>query len=337
MSFYPPWFTWCLDLKYLALAVFLSLVPRMESEDRLIGSSEPIRAPLGGDVILPCFAQPQINMEGMTVIWWRPDIPVHPNWYVHLHPEKQHQEAQTMPSYAGRTEMFADGLKLVNASLRIRNLKLSDDGRYRCFISQLGRGPIIKLEVFDRLIGSSEPIRAPLGGDVILPCVLQPQINMENVTVMWSRPDIPVDPNRYVHRHLGPDEAQKMASYVGRTEMFPDGLTLGNGSLRIRNLQLSDDGSYRCVIPQLALDTTIKLEVFGSRSYWCFFLVLSIFIVLLAVGAAGYFLKLKFQRPYPPDCSDPETKPPPSKYSRASIADAECDTGTDTDTDTDTI
>ncbi|KAK5893225.1 hypothetical protein CgunFtcFv8_006118 [Champsocephalus gunnari] len=309
----------------LALAVLLSLVPWMESEDRLIGSSEPIRAPLGGDVTLPCFAQRQINMEGMMVIWWRPDIP-EPNRDVHLYPEHQHQEARTMPSYAGRTEMFADGLKLVNASLRIRNLQLSDDGRYRCYIPHLGRGPTITLEVFDRLIGSSEPIRAPLGGDVTLPCVLQPQINMENVTVMWSRTNIPVDPNRYVHRHLGPEEAQKMPSYVGRTEMFADGLKLGNGSLRIRNLQPSDDGSYRCVIPQLPLDTTITLEVFGSRSYWCLFLVLSVFFVLLAVGAGVYFLKPKCQKPHPPDCSDPETKPPPSEYSRPSFlyADAEC-------------
>ncbi|KAL3051035.1 hypothetical protein OYC64_001331 [Pagothenia borchgrevinki] len=207
----------------LSLAVFLSLVPWVEKSEgwpQLIGSSEPIRAPLGGDVILPCVAQPQINMEGMTVIWWRPDIP-EPNRV--LYHEKQHREDLAMPSYAGRTEMFADGLKLGNASLWIRNLNLSDHGSYRC-VSQLGRCPIIKLELFDRLIGSSEPIRALLGGDVILPCVLQPQINMENVTVMWSRPDIHVDPNRYVHLHLGPDEAQKMLSYVGRTEMSADGL-----------------------------------------------------------------------------------------------------------------
>ena len=69
---------------------------------------------------------------------------------------------------------------------------------------------------------------------------------------------------RYVHLHLGPDEALTMPSYAGRTEMFADGLKLGNASLRIRNLQLSDDGRYRCVIPQLALDTTIKLELFGK-------------------------------------------------------------------------
>ncbi|KAI9524443.1 hypothetical protein NQZ68_018126 [Dissostichus eleginoides] len=113
------------------------------------GSSQPIRAPVGGDVILPCVVQSQINMENLTVMWWRPDILVDPNWYVHLHHENQHQEAQTMPSYVGRTEMFADGLKLGNVSLRIRNLKPSDDGRYRCIIPHLALATTVKLEVFE--------------------------------------------------------------------------------------------------------------------------------------------------------------------------------------------
>ncbi|KAJ4948835.1 hypothetical protein JOQ06_020358 [Pogonophryne albipinna] len=50
----------------------------------------------------------------------------------------------------------------------------------------------------------------------------------------------------------------------------------------------------------------------GSRSYGFWFPVLSVCVfLLLAVGAGGYFLKLKFQRRHPPDCSVPETKPPP--------------------------
>jgi len=120
----------------------------------LIGSSEPIRAPLGSDVILPCIVQPERNMEEMMVRWWRPNVPPDPRdpksdyRYVHLYLENQHQEDLTMPSYVGRTEMFADGLKLGNLSLRIRNLQPSDDGRYRCVIPMLGIDTDIMLEVF---------------------------------------------------------------------------------------------------------------------------------------------------------------------------------------------
>ncbi|XP_010781440.1 myelin-oligodendrocyte glycoprotein-like [Notothenia coriiceps] len=120
-----------------------------EGRPQLIGSSEPISAPLGGDVLLPCVVQPEINMENLTVMWWRPDIPVDPNRYVHLHHENQHQEDLTMPSYVGRTEMFADGLKRGNLSLQIRNLKLSDGGTYRCIIPMLGIASTIMLVVFE--------------------------------------------------------------------------------------------------------------------------------------------------------------------------------------------
>ncbi|XP_033969727.1 butyrophilin subfamily 1 member A1-like isoform X2 [Trematomus bernacchii] len=140
----------------LALAVFL--VPWTdwsEGRPQLIGSSQPIRAPLGSDVLLPCILQPERNIEGILVRWWRPNVPPDPQdpksdyWYIHLYPENQHQEDLTMPSYVGRTEMFADGLKLGNVSLRIRNLQLSDDGRYRCFIPMLWIDTDIMLEVFD--------------------------------------------------------------------------------------------------------------------------------------------------------------------------------------------
>ncbi|KAK5893224.1 hypothetical protein CgunFtcFv8_006117 [Champsocephalus gunnari] len=142
LAFVFPLLTYCRVRKVLA-------EQHNEGRPQLVGASEPIRAPLDGDVILPCVVQPEINMEDLKVRWWRPDIPVDPNRYVHLHREHQHQEAQTMPSYAGRTEMFADGLKLGNVSLRIRNLQPSDDGSYRCIIPHLGIATTVRLELFE--------------------------------------------------------------------------------------------------------------------------------------------------------------------------------------------
>ncbi|KAI4800325.1 hypothetical protein KUCAC02_013317 [Chaenocephalus aceratus] len=134
-----------------------------------------------------------------------------------------------------------------------------------------------------------------------------------------------------------------MPSYVGRTEMFADGLKLGNVSLRIRNLQPSDDGRYRCIIPHLPLDTTIKLEVFepisddtltttqfpgnlqtpdpknetdvkvGQHNWKSWQLVLSLCIfVVVAGGAGGWFLRHKCQRRHLLRYSVPGTKSPPS-------------------------
>ncbi|XP_028420465.1 myelin-oligodendrocyte glycoprotein-like isoform X2 [Perca flavescens] len=129
-----------------------------EDRPQVIGASQPIVAPLGGDVILPCHVEPQLNVEELTVEWWRPDVPPDPrdpqsNYrYVHRYHDKQHEEDMKKPSYAGRTEMFTDGLKHGNISLKISNVKLSDQGRYRCQIPQLGRASLIMLNVEPRSV-----------------------------------------------------------------------------------------------------------------------------------------------------------------------------------------
>ncbi|XP_039677278.1 myelin-oligodendrocyte glycoprotein-like isoform X2 [Perca fluviatilis] len=125
---------------------------------QVIGASQPIVAPLGGDVILPCHVEPQLNVEELTVEWWRPDVPPDPrdpqsNYrYVHRYHDKHHEENMKKPAYAGRTEMFTDGLKHGNISLKISNVEQSDQGRYRCQIPQLGRASVIMFNVEPRSV-----------------------------------------------------------------------------------------------------------------------------------------------------------------------------------------
>uniref|UniRef100_A0A8D0A9S5 Ig-like domain-containing protein n=2 Tax=Sander lucioperca TaxID=283035 RepID=A0A8D0A9S5_SANLU len=107
-----------------------------EDRPRVIGSLQPIVARLGGDVILPCHVEPCLDVEELTVDWWRPDVPPDPedpqsNYrYVHRYHDKHHEEDMKKPAYAGRTELFTDGLKHGNISLKISNVKQSDQGRY---------------------------------------------------------------------------------------------------------------------------------------------------------------------------------------------------------------
>ncbi|XP_054457679.1 butyrophilin-like protein 2 [Anoplopoma fimbria] len=116
-------------------------------------------------------------------------------------------------------------------------------------------------EVRDRpqVIGSSQPIMAVLGEDVILPCHLEPKFNVEGFTVEWSNPDLKPDPadqlSRVEYVHLYRDRREvpdmKIRSYVMRTALFTDDLKDGNISLKILNVTLSDQGRYRCFIPKL--------------------------------------------------------------------------------------
>lgn len=127
------------------------------AEPHVIGSSQPIIAVLGDDVILPCHVDPRLNVEELTVEWWRPDLPPDPgdplSQYKYVHRYHDHQDAEDtkMSSYAGRTALVAGGLKHGNVSLKIRNVKLSDQGWYRCVIKQLGRYSDMKLDVGNKI------------------------------------------------------------------------------------------------------------------------------------------------------------------------------------------
>uniref|UniRef100_UPI0037E840F2 myelin-oligodendrocyte glycoprotein-like isoform X2 n=1 Tax=Semicossyphus pulcher TaxID=241346 RepID=UPI0037E840F2 len=127
-----------------------------------------------------------------------------------------------------------------------------------------------------RVIGSSQLIMAALGEDVILPCHLEPEFNVQALTVEWSRPDLKSDPwdelseGEYVHiyrnRQVVPET---MAAYIGRTKLFTDSLRRGNISLKILNVSLSDQGRYKCFVPRLKSAATIELVVdtnFGATT-----------------------------------------------------------------------
>ncbi|XP_039457905.1 myelin-oligodendrocyte glycoprotein-like isoform X2 [Oreochromis aureus] len=113
------------------------------------------------------------------------------------------------------------------------------------------------------VVGSRQPIITNPGDDVILPCYVEPKINVAGLTVEWSRPDRRPDPNdhlsrvEYVHlyRHNREMTDMKLPSYFGRTALFKDGLREGNISLRITNVTQEDEGRYRCFVPKLKSQT----------------------------------------------------------------------------------
>ncbi|XP_034756984.1 uncharacterized protein LOC117962051 [Etheostoma cragini] len=134
---------------------------------RVVGASQPIVAAQGDDVILPCHVEPQLDVEEMKVDWFRPDVPPDPadpqsNYrYVHRYHDKHHEEDMKNPSYAGRTEMFPDGLKHGNISLKIRDVRRSDRGLYSCQVPHLGSAAVITLNVEPRYVETTEKPRPP--------------------------------------------------------------------------------------------------------------------------------------------------------------------------------
>uniref|UniRef100_A0A3B3TRC1 Ig-like domain-containing protein n=1 Tax=Poecilia latipinna TaxID=48699 RepID=A0A3B3TRC1_9TELE len=97
------------------------------------------------------------------------------------------------------------------------------------------------------------------GDDVILQCLVEPQLDMVDMTVEWSRPDAKRRPKGMEYVHLYRDnhevEDMKSSSYHNRTALFAGGLRHGNISLIVTNVTTADEGEYKCFIPKLQGNT----------------------------------------------------------------------------------
>lgn len=118
---------------------------------------------------------------------------------------------------------------------------------------------LLCLPGLSHVIGSVLPIFAAPGNDVLLPCHLEPPLNVEELTIEWSRPDLLPSSSdllsqlQYVHVHREHHEDQDMKShlYMGRTSLFENELKHGNISLKIANVTVQDEGLYKCFVPKL--------------------------------------------------------------------------------------
>nr|XP_023968414.1 butyrophilin subfamily 3 member A1-like isoform X3 [Chrysemys picta bellii] len=114
------------------------------------------------------------------------------------------------------------------------------------------------------VLGPASPVSAPLGGTVLLPCHLSPALSAQAMQVKWSRPQLGQD----VHVYLPDGSEVQGTGYQGRTELVIQGLANGNVSLRIRDIQLSDEGQHLCEVqsPTHYSTALLELSVTGSGS-----------------------------------------------------------------------
>ncbi|KAM6949135.1 V-set domain-containing T-cell activation inhibitor 1-like [Aplochiton taeniatus] len=98
-------------------------------------------------------------------------------------------------------------------------------------------------------LSSAESLLALVGDDVILPCVLKPNVSALDQVVEWTRPILGT---RSLHFYRdGRDSLQDQhATYRGRTAMFIEEMKMGNVSVKLSRARLSDAGQFKCYLPK---------------------------------------------------------------------------------------
>lgn len=103
-----------------------------------------VTALVGEDVVLPCLLDPPRDAAQMTVEWGRPDL--EPRFVFVRHAGKEHLAHQNQV-YKGRTSLSEDKMKDGDVSLKLSDVRHSDNGRYRCYIPKEIEGHFVDLLV----------------------------------------------------------------------------------------------------------------------------------------------------------------------------------------------
>ncbi|XP_049922682.1 butyrophilin subfamily 3 member A2-like [Epinephelus moara] len=116
-----------------------------------------------------------------------------------------------------------------------------------------------------QLMGSPQPIVATVGDNIILPCHLEPAVDVAAMTLEWTRSDLK---STFAFVWRAEKEVTKTISpsYKGRTSLFTDELERGNISLKLSDVRPSDAGRYKCYIPDMLKGSFIELVVGAASS-----------------------------------------------------------------------
>ncbi|CAM4334014.1 unnamed protein product [Leuciscus chuanchicus] len=232
------------------------------------GPPDPLVAPLGSRVALPCYVDEPLPVKDLEVEWKRTDSET----LVHLFLNGESRAEVQQQDYHDRAHFFTDQIQHGNFSLRLENLTAEDEGNYTCKVySQQDSGEtVVQIKDVERLLvsGSSRSISAYDGEDVTLNCSVDSHIKPEHIEeVSWKRTDEDIPVLLYQNNEAFPGSSDEQ--YRDRVEFFTDEIPKGNFSLRLKSVRTEDKGVYMCEVfaGVLSANTTVVLEQLGFSSW----------------------------------------------------------------------
>ncbi|KAM7324536.1 hypothetical protein ACRRTK_016841 [Alexandromys fortis] len=99
-------------------------------------------ARVGGQAELSCQVYPPRSVESMEVRWLRSD-----NYKLVYQYRGGHHgvNGEAAPEYANRTEFVKEAIGKGRVALRIHNIRISDEGPYRCLFNDSGFGDVVRM------------------------------------------------------------------------------------------------------------------------------------------------------------------------------------------------
>uniref|UniRef100_A0A803YFM1 Ig-like domain-containing protein n=1 Tax=Meleagris gallopavo TaxID=9103 RepID=A0A803YFM1_MELGA len=118
----------------LHIILFLQIVHLIKGQLRIIPSYEPVLGVVGKEVVLPCQLEAKAISEGVLVQWTL--IGNSLNTEVTTYDGKNAQNpVKENKAYLGRTNFFQSEINKGNLSLQLKNVVVSDKGKYICSVS----------------------------------------------------------------------------------------------------------------------------------------------------------------------------------------------------------
>ncbi|XP_051573067.1 junctional adhesion molecule-like isoform X2 [Myxocyprinus asiaticus] len=251
------------------------------------GPTDPLMVPLGGSVVLPCYVDTPLPMENLEVEWRRSDS----DTPVHLYQDGESKPEVQQQDYHDRAHFFTDQIQHGNFSILLNNVRVEDEGTYRCkvFSNQDSDETLVQIKDIERLIvsGSRLSVSVYAGDDVTLNCSVDSHITPEEVS--WKKTDKDEDGDLLVLLYQSNETLPESSheQYMDRVEFFTDEIPKGNFSLRLKSVRTEDKGVYMCQVfaGDFSANTTVVLEDLG-------FSTLHIMVLILCIAASGSALLL---------------------------------------------
>ncbi|XP_076831466.1 uncharacterized protein LOC143476933 isoform X2 [Brachyhypopomus gauderio] len=214
---------------------------------RVQGPSAPLVVQLGDTVMLPCYTQGPLPLEGLRVEWRKKDSESVVNIFQHGESRPDLQS----PSFRGRAHFFPDEVSKGNFSILLKNVGKNDSGVYGCKVNTFHESSQILVEIEDlkRLVvtGADHAVVASVGEEVILNCSIDSHLPADRIEqVAWRHMDRDVLVLLFQDNETFPESSHE--SYQGRAEFFLTEIPKGNFSLKLKNVKMEDKGGFMCEV-----------------------------------------------------------------------------------------